>query len=116
MKQTRECRYDKTIGISHDDRQGVAVISVSNRQKPMMVRYGRKVAGAVAIRMEMALAQYRGQLPRSWPVSNKKLAAIDRTKPAAPSGPQESLLGSQVHPRGSRHNRRGTLANRLPGQ
>jgi len=98
MKQTRECRYDKTIGISHDDRQGVAVISVSNRQKPMMVRYGPKVAGAVAIRMEMALAQYRGQLPALVARLEQELAAIDQTKPVAPPAAKKSSGVSGTSP------------------
>ena len=112
-KQTRECRYDKTIGISRDDRHGTAVISVSNRQKPMMVRYGRKQAGAVATRMELALAHYRGQLPALVARLERELAAIDQTKPGTPGAARDRQVVGGAPPTDANGARVAKLRNAI---
>jgi hypothetical protein len=63
-KQTRECSFDKLIGIQHDDINGSTTISVSNRQKPTTIHYGAQLAGAFDFRLDLALAHYRHTVPQ----------------------------------------------------
>jgi hypothetical protein len=90
-KQTRESLFDKTVGISRDDQRGVAVISVSNRQRPMVIRYGPRVTSDVAIRMELALAHFHGNLPTLIERLEHGLAEIDRNRPES-AGSASALL------------------------
>jgi hypothetical protein len=87
-KQTRECVFDKTIGISHDARRGMAVVSVSNRQKPMVVSYGPKVAPWVGFRMDLALAHFKDQVPGVVARLEQQLGEIDRDRPLPRATPQ----------------------------
>lgn len=71
--------------MSQDQRSGTLVISVSNRQKPLTVRYGRKIAEWVAFRLELALAHNRGEVPAFVAQLQSGLAELDRQKPPPPS-------------------------------
>ena len=48
-KQTRECAFAKLVGYDHTD-DGSTVLSVSNRQTPTVIHYGRAVADEFADR------------------------------------------------------------------
>lgn len=80
-KQTRECRFDKLIGIQHTE-DGSTIFSVSNRQKPTTVHYGTQVAGWFDFRLDLALAHYRSQVPALVEQLQKDLATVDAAKPA----------------------------------
>ncbi len=84
-KQTRECLFDKTLGVDHDRRSGTTVVSVANRQKPMVIRYGPKVAGWFVFRMDLALAHHKGVVPALVSGLEHELAQIDASKPVPPS-------------------------------
>jgi len=83
-KQTRECRFDKLLGFEHMP-DGSTIFSVSNRQKPTVVYYGQAIAGWVDFRLDLALAHYRGEVPRLVTQLQQDLAAVDAAKPARPT-------------------------------
>jgi hypothetical protein len=85
-KQTRECPFTKLIGVEHDDEAGTSVISVSNRQRPMTIHYGPKIAGWFDFRMDLALAQFKGTVPELIQNLQAELAGIERAKPRQPAG------------------------------
>lgn len=88
-QQTRECRFDRTIGVSHEPRRGVTVISVTNRQKPVVIQYGPKVAKWFSSKMDLGLAQYRGALEAEVARLTAELAQIDATRPVPQPSPRE---------------------------
>jgi hypothetical protein len=65
-KQTRECQFAKTISVSHCTTDGSTVVSVANRQKPMVIRHGTAVAVWSTFRMDLALAHCNGPWSWSW--------------------------------------------------
>lgn len=83
-KATRECRFDKMVGVTHDQKTGTTVISVANRQKPMVIRYGTKVAGWFTFRMDLGIAHYRGTVNALQSRLEDELSQIERSKPGAP--------------------------------
>ncbi len=52
--QTRECTFDKLLGVQHSDEDGITVLSVSNRQKPTTIHYGPRIAGWFDFRLDLA--------------------------------------------------------------
>ncbi len=87
------------MGISQDARTGTLIISVSNRQKPMTVRYGRKISDWVAFRLELAMAHNRALLPAFIGQLEQGLSEIDARKPAPPAGGQPSPLSGKQEAR-----------------
>jgi hypothetical protein len=83
--QTRECLYDKTIGIAHDDGAGETTISVSNRQKPTVIHYGPAIADDVDFRLELAIAHFKGTVPQLVKQMRAQLAQIESERPNDPS-------------------------------
>jgi hypothetical protein len=82
-RQTRECLYDKLIGFQHSE-DGSTTLSVSNREKPITLHYGPKLAGWFDFRLDLALAQYRNDVPQLVERLQHDLAEIDDRRPAPP--------------------------------
>jgi hypothetical protein len=82
-KQTRECAFAKLIGVRRSDGDGSTTFSVSNRQKPMTVRYGSKLSGAFDFRLDLALAHFNGKVGDLVERLESELAQIDAQRPAA---------------------------------
>jgi hypothetical protein len=82
--QTRECAFDKLLGVQHDDDAGTTVISVSNRQKPTTIHYGPAVAGWFDFRMDLALAHYRSEVPALVANLQQELAQLEQERPSPP--------------------------------
>jgi hypothetical protein len=80
--QTRECLFDKLIGYEHA--AGATTLSVSNRQKPTTIHYGADLEGWFGIRLELALAHYRQQVPEFVGRIQQALATVDAQKPTPP--------------------------------
>lgn len=82
QKQTRECRYDKLVGVQHNP-DGATVFNVSNRQKATVINYGPDLTGWVAFRLGLALAHYQGTVPSVVEQLRGELADLDRGRPTA---------------------------------
>jgi hypothetical protein len=82
-RQTRECRFDKMIGMEHSA-DGSSVFSVSNRQKPATVFYGPELSGWVDFRLELALAHYRDDVPALVAQLKQDVATLEAAKPSLP--------------------------------
>jgi hypothetical protein len=82
-KQTRECAFAKLVGYDHTD-DGSTVLSVSNRQTPTVIHYGRAVADEFAFRLELALAHYQDKVGALVGQLEASLAEIDARRPAPP--------------------------------
>jgi len=80
QKQTRECRYDKLVGVQHDP-NGATVFNVSNRQKATVISYGPDLTGWVAFRLGLALAHYQGNVPAIVEQLRGELAELNRGRP-----------------------------------
>lgn len=80
-KQTRQCDFAKLISVEHDDQTGTTVLSVSNRQKPIVISYGPALAGAFDFRLDLALANFRGDTESLLKNLEETLSAIDSHKP-----------------------------------
>jgi hypothetical protein len=81
QKQTRECRFDKLVGVQHSP-DGSTVFNVSNRQKATVISYGPELTGWVAFRLGLALAHYQGTVPAIVEQLRGELAELDRGRPA----------------------------------
>ncbi len=81
--QTRECPFAKLLGYQHPG-DGETTLSVSNRERPVTVSYGTALDGWVQLRLDLALAHYRHQVPALVERLQRELAAIDAAKPAPP--------------------------------
>ena len=86
-KQTRECLFSKLIAFEHDDVEGSTTFSVSNRQKPTTVHYGRALSAAFDFRLDLALAHFRGSTAELVSQLQADLAQLDAQRPVAPAGP-----------------------------
>ena len=86
-RQTRECPFDKLVAVQHDDSSGTTTISLSNRQKPVTIHYGAKLNGWVRLRVDLAVAHARNQVPALVERLQQGLAAIDAERPTPPSTP-----------------------------
>jgi hypothetical protein len=82
--QTRECLFAKLLGCEQSD-DGSTTFSVSNRQKPTTIHYGPQLNGWVHLRLNLALAHYRNEVPALIERLQHELAAIDANKPAPPT-------------------------------
>ncbi len=85
-KQTRECLFDKLVGFQHTT-DGSTVFSVSNRQKATTVYYGPELSGWFDLRLDLALAHYRNDMPSLIAQLESDLAAVDAAKPTPPELP-----------------------------
>lgn len=83
-KQTRECLYDKMLGLERNDRHGITVISVSNRQKPTTIQYGRKIAPWFNAQMDLALAHYNGKIGELAARLRQNIAQLESSRPVPP--------------------------------
>jgi hypothetical protein len=85
--QTRECRFDKVLGIDRDDEHGQLTISVSNRVHPTVLAYGPTAASWVEFRVALAMAHWRGDADQLIAQLNEQLVKLDESKPieSAPS-------------------------------
>jgi hypothetical protein len=83
-RQTRECLYAKLIGYEHTS-DGSTVFSVSNRQKPIVIHYGPKIAGWFDFRLELALAHNRGTLDQLIAQLQAQGQELMQVKPTAPT-------------------------------
>jgi len=79
--QTREVRYDKLVGMTRDDQKGVLTMSVSNRQHPIVIVYGAEVAGWVDFHIDLAMANWRGDIDQMIANLTAQLAELDAQKP-----------------------------------
>jgi hypothetical protein len=79
--QTRECRFDRLVGIQKDDATGQLQVSVSNRQHPTVIAYGAAAAPWVAFRIDLCLAQWRGEVDQLVAELTAQLAEIDARRP-----------------------------------
>jgi hypothetical protein len=84
--QTRECLFSKLLGYESSD-DGSTTFSVSNRQKPVTIHYGAPLNGWVRLRLDLAVAHARNQLPALVERLQQGLAAIDAERPTPPPGP-----------------------------
>ena len=84
-RQTRECRFDKLVGIQHTA-DGSTIFSVSNRQKPTVVHYGPALTDWLDFRLDLALAHYRDEVPALVARLKDDLAMIDAGRPTPPAG------------------------------
>ncbi len=83
-KQTRECLFDKLVGFQHTA-DGSTIFSVSNRQKATTVHYGPQLSGWFDLRLDLALAHYRNDLPTLIAQLESDLAAVEASKPSPPA-------------------------------
>ena len=83
--QTRECSYDKLLGVQHSDAEGSTTLSISNRQKPTTIFYGPKLSGVFDFRLELALAHYRNNLTQLIDATQQQLESLDANKPTQPT-------------------------------
>jgi hypothetical protein len=84
--QTRECAFAKLLGYQHGA-DGSTTLSVSNRQRPVTIHYGAEISGWVQLRLELALARFRGEVPALVQRLEEGLAALDAEQPQRPSPP-----------------------------
>lgn len=82
-RQTRECMFSKLVSCQHDPK-GFTVLSVSNRQKPIVICYGAEHAGWVDFRLDLALAHYRNSVPELVQELKAQLAHIEDNPPPPP--------------------------------
>lgn len=85
-RQTRECRFDKLVGVKHTD-DGATIFSVTNRQKPTVVAYGADLSAWFDFRLDLALAHYRDEVPALVARIQQDIAALDAAKPSPPALP-----------------------------
>ena len=83
-RQTRECRFDKLVGVQHT-RDGSTIFSVSNRQKPTVVHYGAALSDWFDFRLDLALARYQDEVPALVAQLQQDIAAIDAARPSPPA-------------------------------
>lgn len=83
-KQTRECRYDKLLGVTNNT-DGSTTFSVSNRQTPTTIHYGNELDAAFSFRLSLALAHYRNDVPSLINQLEDTLAKTENNKPQQPT-------------------------------
>jgi hypothetical protein len=97
--QTRECLFDKLLGVQHDAATGTTTVSLSNRKTPMTVRYGPSVSETFEFRLDLALAVHRGTVDDLVAGLQADLAAIDASRPEpipAPASPPDPGVANPV--------------------
>lgn len=80
-RQTRECLFDKLLGVQHDDQSGQTTVSVANRQKPTTIRVGPGLSGQFKFWLDLALAHYRGNVDDFVARLKQELAELDASRP-----------------------------------
>jgi hypothetical protein len=99
-KQTRECVFAKLVGFEHDDSAGSTTFSVSNRQKPTTIHYGRDLSGSFDFRCDLALAHFRGTLDAFVAELQDGLDELDKHRPPEPAQvqPQPAVINPPPQP------------------
>jgi hypothetical protein len=99
-KQTRECVFAKLVGFEHDDSAGSTTFSVSNRQKPTTIHYGRDLSGSFDFRCDLALAHFRGTLDAFVAELQDGLDELDKHRPPEPAQvqPQPAVINPPRSP------------------
>ena len=92
--QTRECRFDKLLGIDRDDVHGQLTISVSNRVHPTVIAYGPAAASWVEFRVTLAMAHWRGDVDQLVAQLSEQLAQLDASKPSSQSAGDGTIASS----------------------
>lgn len=94
--QTRECQYAKLLGFEHGD--GETTFSVSNRQKPTTVHYGKKLEPEFDFRLDLALAHYKGTLPQLLKQVQHDLDSVRAQEPQQPvfEHPEDEVPAAQA--------------------
>ena len=80
-KKTIECKLSKALSV-HADEDGMLTVSVSNRQAPMVVSFGSTICGWLSLRLDLALAVFRGDTEALADRIRQDLAEHASTKPA----------------------------------
>lgn len=80
-RQTRECRFDKLLGMRHDDASGQTIFSVSNRQKPTTIAAGSGQRAEFQFWLDLARAHYRGDVADLVVQVKQELAKVEARKP-----------------------------------
>jgi hypothetical protein len=83
--QTRECAFDKLVGINQDEAGGNLTISVSNRQHPTVISYGASMSPWVHFHLSVALAHYHGTVDQLVAQLRSQLAELDPAPGATPA-------------------------------
>ena len=91
--QTRECRYDKLVGMTRDDKSGILTLSVSNRQHPIVIGYGKDVAPWADFHIDLGLAHYRGDIDQMVGQLQSRVKELDAAKPVNPDPVPPTPLG-----------------------
>jgi len=84
--QTRECLYTKLLGYESSD-DGSTTFSLSNRQKPVTIHYGPQLNGWVRLRLDLAVAHARDDVPALVARLQRGLTDLDAERPTPPPGP-----------------------------
>ncbi len=77
--RTAECRFAKLLGIQHGE--GGLTVSVSNRQKPMIVHFGVALDDWVSNRLTIALALYHGDAAATVAQLESQIRELEAAKP-----------------------------------
>lgn len=85
-KQTRECDFAKLIGYAHSPSHGSTTFSVSNRQNPITISYGSALYSWFDLRLELALAIYRGATDQLTAQVEGDINSLMQSKPVPPAG------------------------------
>lgn len=80
-KKTIECKFNKLLSVHHDTDKGETTFSVSNRQTPTIILYGKDAVIPIVFRIELALAHYKGAVPEIVGRYEEMLASIIKQKP-----------------------------------
>jgi len=83
--QTRECPFSKLLSVEHAP-DGSTTVWTSNRQRPVTVHYGPNLSGWVRLRVDLALAHFRHEVPALVERLRQDLATIEAEKPSPPPG------------------------------
>jgi hypothetical protein len=85
-RQTRECLFEKLLGIQFDSESGRTNISMSNRQKPTTIQFDVTTAIQFKFWLDLALAHYRGDTAGFVADLKQDLAELDASRPQHPTG------------------------------
>jgi hypothetical protein len=92
-----ECAFAKLVNIQQQ--AGQLVVSVSNRQKPTVIRYGSRLDGWIEMRLSLALAIFRGEAAQFAQVIEQNLRELETEKPRGMKDEASTLGAAQQPPR-----------------
>lgn len=84
-RQTRECEFSKLVAAQHEA-DGTSVLSVSNREKPLVIHYGAQLAGWFRFRFDLAMAHFQGTVDQLIAQLQHQLGEVDAARPQPPPG------------------------------